>query len=63
MNKPIIAKINDKFETLLLIIQAGALIIITIATAVAIERISQLTALVLIHRDFVDGQTVFSRPT
>ena len=36
MNKPIIAKINDKFETLLLIIQAGALIIITIATAVAI---------------------------
>ena len=28
MNKPIIAKINDKFETLLLIIQAGALIII-----------------------------------
>lgn len=30
MNKPIIAKINDKFETLLLIIQAGALIIITI---------------------------------
>ena len=36
MNKPLIAKINDKFETLLLIIQAGALIIITIATAVAI---------------------------
>lgn len=36
MNKPIIAKINDKFEPLLLIIQAGALIIITIATAVAI---------------------------
>ncbi|HAV38819.1 MAG TPA: phosphate-starvation-inducible E [Sutterellaceae bacterium] len=36
MNKPIIAKINDIFETLLLIIQAGALIIITIATAVAI---------------------------
>lgn len=36
MNKPIFAKINDKFETLLLIIQAGALIIITIATAVAI---------------------------
>lgn len=36
MNKQIIAKINDKFETLLLIIQAGALIIITIATAVAI---------------------------
>ena len=36
MNKPIIAKINDKFEALLLIIQAGALIIITIATAVAI---------------------------
>ena len=36
MNKPIIAQINDKFETLLLIIQAGALIIITIATAVAI---------------------------
>uniref|UniRef100_UPI003FF00F64 phosphate-starvation-inducible PsiE family protein n=1 Tax=Parasutterella excrementihominis TaxID=487175 RepID=UPI003FF00F64 len=36
MNNPIIAKINDKFETLLLIIQAGALIIITIATAVAI---------------------------
>lgn len=36
MNKPIIAKINDKFETLLLLIQAGALIIITIATAVAI---------------------------
>ena len=36
MNKPIITKINDKFETLLLIIQAGALIIITIATAVAI---------------------------
>lgn len=36
MNKSIIAKINDKFETLLLIIQAGALIIITIATAVAI---------------------------
>lgn len=36
MNKPIISKINDKFETLLLIIQAGALIIITIATAVAI---------------------------
>ena len=36
MNKPIIAIINDKFETLLLIIQAGALIIITIATAVAI---------------------------
>lgn len=36
MNKPIIDKINDKFETLLLIIQAGALIIITIATAVAI---------------------------
>ena len=36
MNKPINAKINDKFETLLLIIQAGALIIITIATAVAI---------------------------
>lgn len=36
MNTPIIAKINDKFETLLLIIQAGALIIITIATAVAI---------------------------
>ena len=36
MNKPIIAKINDQFETLLLIIQAGALIIITIATAVAI---------------------------
>ena len=36
MNKPIIVKINDKFETLLLIIQAGALIIITIATAVAI---------------------------
>ena len=36
MNKPIIAKINDKFETLLRIIQAGALIIITIATAVAI---------------------------
>lgn len=36
MNKLIIAKINDKFETLLLIIQAGALIIITIATAVAI---------------------------
>ena len=32
MNKPIIAKINDKFETLLLIIQAGALIIITIVT-------------------------------
>lgn len=36
MNKPVISKINDKFETLLLIIQAGALIIITIATAVAI---------------------------
>ena len=36
MYKQIIAKINDKFETLLLIIQAGALIIITIATAVAI---------------------------
>ena len=36
MNKPIIAKINDKFETLLRIMQAGALIIITIATAVAI---------------------------
>ena len=36
MNKTIIAKINEKFETLLLIIQAGALIIITIATAVAI---------------------------
>ena len=36
MNKPLIAKINDKFETLLLIIQAGALIIITLATAVAI---------------------------
>ena len=36
MNKPLIAKINDKFETLLLLIQAGALIIITAATAVAI---------------------------
>lgn len=36
MNKPLIAKINDKFETALLIIQAGALVIITVATAIAI---------------------------
>ncbi len=36
MNKPLIAKINDKFEAALLIIQAGALMVITVATAIAI---------------------------
>ena len=36
MNKNLLAKINDRFEVVLVVIQAVALIIITIATAVAI---------------------------
>lgn len=36
MNKSLLAKINDHFETLLVVIQAIALLIITIATTIAI---------------------------
>lgn len=36
MNKNLLAKINDRFEVVLVVIQAVALMIITIATAVAI---------------------------
>lgn len=36
MNKNLLAKINDRFEVVLVVIQAVALMIITVATAVAI---------------------------